>query len=393
MALTIRRTGSEDYGQHIKALIFGDPGAGKTLISSTFPNPFYASAEGGLMSIADKNIPYTDIKTLADLRELKNSLDQTPEKRAEILGTPVDTVVVDTLDEVQKIMMAERLKATKNSAMQQQDWGWLLEQMRGLIRGLRNIPINVVFTCHLKEVSDGESGRTWYKPSLQGAISDDVPGYVDLSLLLQTSSEKEVVEGKLVEVQKRHLITVPNAKYGFLKDRSGKLPREIEVNFEDDYERIRSTIFDGINIADGVEYEVETPQPALTTEPEPVSIEEAEVVAVETKVEKPKAKTSKSAPKETVKPAVSTAPAVKVEPQQADKTLDAPEKETTKDGVVVRNKLPEGVVPQPKGHGTNIYCTMCGGEVETEQRAEFSRIRHRRILDDACYESETAKQA
>lgn len=43
--MKIRRTGADDYGKYVKALICGEPGSGKTLISSTFPNPLYASAE------------------------------------------------------------------------------------------------------------------------------------------------------------------------------------------------------------------------------------------------------------------------------------------------------------------------------------------------------------
>jgi hypothetical protein len=34
---------------------------------------------------------------------------------------------------------------------------------------------------------------------------------------------------------------------------------------------------------------------------------------------------------------------------------------------------------------------MCGGEVETEKLAEFSKIRCRRILDDACFDQQVAK--
>lgn len=373
MALKIRRTGASDYGKFIKALVFGQPGAGKTLISSTFPNPLYASAEGGLMSIADRDIPYVDIRSSEDLLAIKNSVDQEPDVRAEILGFPVDTIVIDTIDEIQKILIAERLKATRNSAMQLQDWGWLSEQMRAMVRGFRNIPIHVVFTCHLKEVTDGETGRVSYKPGLQGGISDDIAGYVDLSLLIDTALVNETVKGKLVKVEKRTLLTTQTVKYPFLKDRSGKLPAEMEVNFTDDFERINQTIFGNVNLAEGVTYDVETPQPVLTDEPAP----EPEVVA-----EKPK-------------PAV---PVTEITPEpvklaEAPVAEPAPEEDTPSEGgVKVRNKLPAGVVPQPKGHGTDIYCTMCGGEVETEKRAEFSRIRHRKILDDACYESETNKK-
>jgi len=376
MALKIRRTGAADYGKHVKALITGYPGSGKTLISSTFPNPLFASAEGGLMSIADRNIPYVDIRSTDELLAIKNSIDQDPETRAEILGFRVDTIVIDTIDEIQKIMIAERLKATRNSAMQLADWGWLGEQMRAMIRGFRNIPIHVVFTCHLDDATDQETGRVYYKPKLQGAIAGDIAGYVDLSLLLQESYVNETVNGKLTAVKKRVLITDSDPKHEFLKDRSGKLPREFPVNFEDDFSRINELIFAGVTLPEGDSYEVETPNPTLTDEP-PVA---EEPTVVEVPVEKPKA-----APK----PQETKPEPVKVKDEPADTT--PPAEAPVAGQVPVLNKLPEGVVPKPHGHGTDIYCTLCGNEVETKKRAELSRIRHRKILCDSCYDTQTTK--
>jgi hypothetical protein len=45
-----------------------------------------------------------------------------------------------------------------------------------------------------------------------------------------------------------------------------------------------------------------------------------------------------------------------------------------------RNVLPKGVKPKPCGHNTNIFCTVSGKEVESEQQADISRIRFRKIL-------------
>lgn len=366
MALKIKRTGASDYGQFVKALICGDPGAGKTLISSTFPNPFYASAEAGLMAIADRGIPYTDVESSDDLIQVRNSLSQDPEFREEILGFAVDTIVVDTLDEIQKILKKERLTATKQTAFQLQDWGWLDEQMRAMIRSFRNMPINVVFTCHVKEVNDNESGRVWHKPALQGSIGDDVAQYFDLSMLISNTVNTETVDGKLKKTHRRILTASPSLKYPFLKDRSGKLPDEIEVDFATDYQRIHEAIFGQVSLPDTETFTVETPEPKklIETAPEP---------APEAKKEEPKAGK------------LPTPSPVKEKPAPAAEV--APKKETNDSGVTVLNTLPAGVVATPHGYGTDLYCEVCGGEVETQNRAELSRIRHRKILDDKCFEA------
>lgn len=345
MALTVRRTGAEDYGRYIKALICGDPGAGKTLISSTFPNPLYASAEGGLMSVADRNIPYVEVRSSDDLMEIKNSLHQDPEMRESILGFPVDTVVIDTIDEIQNILKAERMKDTKRQTFELKDWQWLDEQMRAIVRAFRNMNMHVVFTCHLKETNDGEGTPTRFVPKLQGSISSGLPGYVDLSLLLSTNLVNDTVDGKLVKREERILRTSPDNKYPFLKDRSGKLDREIPVNFQDDFERMNNAIFSHVHLRDRVEYDVDTPG-----EPKDEGLLSPEEV-----VEVPASETSNE-------PTVSS-----------------------------RNKLPEGVVAIPLGHDTNIFCVECGNELESERQAEISRIKCKRKILCQTHQDDATK--
>ena len=242
MPVVTKKAGSEEYGRWIKALIVGGPGSGKTLISSTFPNPYYANAEGGLMSVADRGVPFTEIRQISDLDELRTFLELPPDLREASLGVPVDTVIIDTIDEVQRILIRERIESERIPQLRIQDWGWLNEQMQSVLRGFRNLDMNVVFTCHSKDMQDDES-RVVYKPALQGAIASDVPGYVDLALLLTSQSKTVIVENEARRVTVRYLQTYQDPQHPWVKDRSGKLPGMIEVNFEDDYQRIHDTIF------------------------------------------------------------------------------------------------------------------------------------------------------
>ena len=254
--MKIRRTGAADYGRWTKALICGPPGSGKTLISSTWPNPFYASAEGGLMSIADRNIPYVDIRSSADLLNIKNSIDQDAEIREKLFGFPIDTIVIDTIDEIQKIVIRERLAETHRDALQLQDWGWLGEQMRAIITGFRNLDMHVVFTCHTKETADEETGRMYFKPNLQGAFASDIPGYVDLALLLKAQPKTITVNDEAQRVIVRSLQTFPDTQHTWIKDRSGKLPQEFNVTFEDDFSRMYETMFGGLDLEEHEEEEL-----------------------------------------------------------------------------------------------------------------------------------------
>ena len=351
MALTIRRTGRDDYSRFIKALIVGSPGAGKTLTSSTWRNPLIASAEGGLMSIADRNTPYVEVRDTETLFQLKIMLDQDPATREQHFGFRIDTVVIDTIDEIQKILIRERLDEGKKEAMELRDWGWLGEQMRSIIRGFRNLDLNVVLTCHMKESSDSESGRLYFVPAMQGAIGDELPALVDLALLLKASPMTEIVDGEAKRVMALFLQTYPDHQHPWIKDRSGKLPAEFEINFTDDYQRMYDLIYGQVEslptsqaVVTGNSAEIED---EVTVVDSAVVDKEDLVMETQVAIDEPK-----PAPKAKVK----------------EKTA-APAPETQK-----------------------IICESCDGVVENEDQADISRIRFRKVMCRECFVAAKSKK-
>lgn len=403
MALVVNRTGAADYGRYIKALICGNPGSGKTLISSTFPDPFYASAESGLMSIADRNLPFTVIRASEELNELLRYMRLDPAVREEKLGVPVQTVVIDTIDEIQDILINERLKSEKTDTMRMQDWGWLGDQMKAIVSGFRNLDMNVVFTCHIKQVTESETGKVWYLPALKGAIDEKIAGMVDLSLMLQYTSETKIIEGRTQKIRSRQLISEPFRQYEFLKDRSGKLPSSADVNFEDDYQRMHDVIYskvtelvatqaivvDELPAPRSLEDEVEAPKPSAK---ELIARRKAEAAqeAVKATESAPKATEPASADlaPETPqparrKPATQLAGGIPEEPQHEVKSADG-------GTLMSRNELPDGILakrgpwPDDDKKHTNIYCVMTGDEIDSELQADMSRIRHRKILSESA---------
>lgn len=249
MALKFKTTGAAEYGRWIRALVCGDPGAGKTLIASTFPNPVVASAEGGLMSLASRGVPFVEITASDQLNQLNAIFSQPRDVRNKMISDAMgreieaDTLVVDTIDEVQRILVRERLIATKQDQMKVQDWGWLGDQMRLIVRTLRNLDCHVVFTCHLKKVENQETGSLSFYPQIQGAFGEEIPGNVDLAVVLRARPASEIVDGEAVRVMKRAMQTFPDNTYPWLKDRSGKLPALFDVNLQDDFQRINEMIF------------------------------------------------------------------------------------------------------------------------------------------------------
>lgn len=406
MSIKVFRAGAQEYGRWVKALIAGEPGSGKTRTSSTWKDPFYASAEGGLMSVSDRRPPATKVTSSQDLQELHQILRQEPDVRESMLGVPVETVIVDTLDEVGRILMKERNLEKHQETFTMQDWGWYGDQLRNIVRAFRNLDMNVIFTCHVKETQDTETGRVTVSPAIQGAFGGEVPGFVDLALLLTARPTTKVVGDHTERGIARILQTYPDTRHSWIKDRSGRLPMEFEVNFEDDYERIYDLIFGGVDASEEEvtvrEVEAHVAQAAKTPPPPPPPPKKAAA----TKKAAPKAEDKPEDPP-AAEPAPEPEPA-KEEPKEAEPPVSAPPETQDAAGGVITEPLeipeqqelaPNGVDPEtgeiaetvpaagteeqasePAADGEGLVCEECGGPIESQDQAELSWIRFRRRL-------------
>ena len=299
------------------------------------------------MSIASLNLPYVKMERIADLLAVKILLDQPPLERQAQLGFPVDTLIIDTIDEVQRLLIRERLEDLQIEALRLQDWGYISETMSSIVRGLRNLDMHVVFLSHLKETSDSETGRTFFKPQLQGAFADQLPAMVDLSLLLKAHTSTQVIDNKTVAVTTRHVQTHEDAFHDWIKDRSGKLPAQVEINFKDDFERIYEYIYGDIQINPGSEtvLDVDVPAPAPA---QPAQVQR-----------RPTQRPGQTVRSGTIKPKTAAA-------ATAPSQISLP---TT----------------------TDVKCTDCGGGIETPDRLDMSMIRFRRALCNACFQKAASK--
>jgi AAA domain-containing protein len=127
-----------------------------------------------------------------------------------------------TLDSVTE--MQNKCKNNMNvSAMQQQDWGRLLDAMDKLIRGIRDLtllpdnPLQVaVFIAETKMIN----GK--WRPYMQGAVGDRLPYWVDICgyvMQVDTPDSNGQMTGKQVQ-----MVCTNNAQYEAGERVQGKLP-------------------------------------------------------------------------------------------------------------------------------------------------------------------------
>ena len=308
--VVLRTTGFSDYldeRSHIKELILGAPGAGKTRSASFWPRPVFINCEGGEMAIADRKVPIFDITSPQDMQDVLRTVQLESMKK----DRRWDTVVVDTLDAYQRTVIQNYLKTNNKMAMSGwADWGYLDGVMAQLMNALQNLSMNVVVNLHVKESMEGDeedgTKQRVYSPKLKGDLRDQIT--VDFDFVGFMSVDYVAVDGK--RALKRSVKWMPEPRYPFLKDRSGQLPPITDIDFTDeDYGRLLAALLAGMDKLEDVEI-LETIGEAEPAAVAPVAAKVGGPIADASTVAAPRRTPAKAAVAPVAAPVPETAPAV-----------------------------------------------------------------------------------
>ena len=129
MAISLKTT-SGLSANGVKVLVYGQAGAGKTSLIKTLPNVVVLSAEGGLLSIQDADLPYLEITSMADLIEAYDWLSSGD-------GKKFQSVALDSISEIAEVCLNGEKKIAKDP---RQAYGSMQEQMAEVIRAFRDLP-------------------------------------------------------------------------------------------------------------------------------------------------------------------------------------------------------------------------------------------------------------
>ena len=206
MAINLKSTlGGSANG--VKMLVYGQAGAGKTSLIPTLPSPVILSAEGGLLSIADNDLPFIEITDMATLQEAYMWLRDSDEAKG------FQSVALDSISEIAEVVLNAEKKATKDP---RQAYGAMQEQVTDIIRSFRDLPgRHIYFTAKCEKATD-EQGRMLYSPSMPGnKLGQSLPYFFDEVFALRVERDGD---GNHV----RALLTEPDGLWT-AKDRSGRL--------------------------------------------------------------------------------------------------------------------------------------------------------------------------
>jgi len=206
MAINVKTTGSLS-ANGVKVLVYGQAGAGKTSLVKTLPKPIVLSAEGGLLSIQDADLPFIEIGDMDTLKEAYSWLAGSDEAKQ------YQSVALDSISEIAEVVLNAEKKATKDP---RQAYGAMQEQMADIIRAFRDLPGRHVYMSAKLEKTQDEMGRVLYAPSMPGnKTGQALPYFFDEVLALRVEKDGE-------GVTQRALMCDSDGLW-LAKDRSGKL--------------------------------------------------------------------------------------------------------------------------------------------------------------------------
>ena len=206
MAINLKRTGGLS-ANGVKLLVYGQAGAGKTTLTATLPQPIVLSAEGGLLSIQDADLPFIEINSMATLMEAYKWLTESAEAKE------FKSVALDSISEIAEVVLNAEKKATKDP---RQAYGAMQEQMADIIRAFRDLPDRHVYMSAKLEKTQDEMGRVLYSPSMPGnKTGQALPYFFDEVLALRVEKD--------AEGNTQRALMCDSDGLWLAKDRSGKL--------------------------------------------------------------------------------------------------------------------------------------------------------------------------
>jgi len=206
MAINLKKTGGLT-ANGVKLLVYGQAGAGKTSLISTLPNPVVLSAEGGLLSIQDADLPFIEIADMDDLREAYAWAKDSDEAKN------FQSVALDSISEVAEVVLQHELKKNKDGRAA---YGELNTTMQELIRAFRDLPAKHVYMSAKLERSQDEMGKLLFNPSMPGkSLTQGLPYFFDEVLALRVEKDGEG--------NTQRALMCDSDGIWLAKDRSGKL--------------------------------------------------------------------------------------------------------------------------------------------------------------------------
>lgn len=190
-----------DVTKYTKALIFGQPGAGKTVFCASTPKTLIVDIERGALSVNNHKEYKSNAKFMefVSVFQLEKLIEYLKEDHPAFRG--YDTIVIDSYTALQakdldEIVAAEAKKdASRNPFLPQgTDYNVNTKHMQKIASDLRDIDKNIIVTCHVTEVKDDTTGIVLKRPALTPKLAGHMNGIFDIVGYLAADNDRRTLQ-------------------------------------------------------------------------------------------------------------------------------------------------------------------------------------------------------
>jgi phage nucleotide-binding protein len=197
----------------LKVGIYGVSGAGKTTLAATSPKPFLINVEAGEAALIGRSD--ISIAKVEEFKEIDNIYKYLKHAKHDY-----QTVIIDSLTELQKRAMDMVLEGEGREMPHQGSWGQSMEYVRRIVRQFRDLDMHVIFIMGVADRKDAITGTVTDMPSLPGKLGQEVSSYLDvLGYLTMAYDAKSKSYSRKMKIQ-------PSTRW-HAKDRTGTLGAEL----------------------------------------------------------------------------------------------------------------------------------------------------------------------
>lgn len=160
MALQFSTTAKEAVGHGVKCLVYGRAGMGKTWLCGTAPSPLIISAEAGLLTLRQQEIPVVVVSTAQDVWDALTWCRTNAQKQG------IKTICLDSISEItEKVLSREKAKTNSPRAA----YGEMATMAIDIVKGFRDLKgFHVLVTAKEQTVTDSVTNASRAQPTAPG---------------------------------------------------------------------------------------------------------------------------------------------------------------------------------------------------------------------------------